>query len=133
MAHIYIIEGNPVVWARAGFNKNTLHYYDTQRDIKRYNRLLIENQHGDRPIFSGPLKLTISFFMPIPKKIISHKRSALEGKPHWVRPDSDNMLKYYFDMAQGVLFNDDAQFASLSVEKVYSSNPRTVFIIEELK
>jgi Holliday junction resolvase RusA-like endonuclease len=132
MNKMYVIEGNPTPLARPRFNTASLHIYDSQKMEKIHAQLDIENQHGDNPLYKGPLCLYATFYMPIPKSLSPKKRLALDGTFHHGRPDLDNLLKLINDISNTVLFNDDAQIAIISGRKVYSLKPCTTFTILEL-
>lgn len=123
----YIIQGNPVAWARAGISGGRL--YDTQKHIKLVMGITIRNQHGNRPQFEGPLILEATFYMPIPKRI--KDKSTWEGKPMKSKPDTSNLLKLIEDCCTGVLYKDDAIIYKIIAERIYGQHPRTEFIFRE--
>jgi Holliday junction resolvase RusA-like endonuclease len=61
--------------------------------------------------------------MPIPK---TRKKKNLF---HISRPDLSNMIKFYEDVAQGILFSDDSKIAKITATKVYDEMPRVEIII----
>ena len=123
----YILDGDPVAWARAGINGGRL--YDTQKHLKLIMGLNIRNQHGDRPFFEGPLILEVTFFMPIPKRV--KNRSLLEGQPTKSKPDCSNLVKLIEDSCIGLLYKDDAIIYKIVAQRVYGQRPRTEFIFRE--
>ena len=133
MKKVYILEGLPVAWSRAGLNKATGTLYDKQRDLKIYQRLLLEQQHGQDKPLKGPLAFYVTFYMQIPKSYSAKKQRALEGKYHCSKPDNDNLQKFIEDLVKNLIIEDDSQIAVTSARKIYSSNPRTVFSFVELK
>jgi hypothetical protein len=48
---------------------------------------------------------------------------------HDVKPDLSNLIKFYEDCANGILFHDDKQIVELKSKKKYSLNPRTVITV----
>ena len=52
---------------------------------------------------------------------------------HTGKPDCSNLIKFYEDCANGILFGDDSQITSGSFKKKYSKNPRTEIEIMEDK
>lgn len=128
---IYIIEGDPVAWARAVPSRKTGRMWDSQKQTKLYFQLLISRIHGTRPLYDGPLHLDITYYLPIPPSL--HKKAdKLEGSWHFFRPDKSNLLKLIEDAATGILYKDDCLICSETSYKKYSKNPRTEFIIREL-
>ena len=63
--------------------------------------------------------------MPIPKSLSKVKKDALKGKPHYLRPDIDNLIKFILDSANGILYLDDAQIYTINAHKIYDEHPRT--------
>lgn len=133
MDKVYILEGRPTAWSRAGYNKATESFYDTQKMKRIHDQLSLTNQHGNNPLLDGPLALYITFYMPIPDSILARKRARLEGTYHHKRPDTDNLEKWILDLCSHVIFKDDAQVALTSKKKIYSSTPCTIFTFIELK
>jgi Holliday junction resolvase RusA-like endonuclease len=132
MPKMYVIEGNPIPWARTGFNKSTLYIYDRQREERVHAKLNLENQHGDEKLYRGILAMYIDFYLPTPKSYSQKKRVELENTFHHSRPDLDNLLKWVCDISTEVLFQDDALIAQISARKLYSVNPRTTFTVLEM-
>jgi Holliday junction resolvase RusA-like endonuclease len=64
--------------------------------------------------------------MPRPK----NKKNA---KYHVSRPDGDNLLKFWADSANGILFEDDSQIVKFSVLKIYADIPYWQFRVTELE
>ena len=127
---LYYIPGNPVALARPRFGNRLV--WDAQKRIKEAASLMLLSQHGKRPKYTGPLHLDIIFYMPIPISYSKKKIAATLGSYHIARPDADNLLKFFLDVANNVLYDDDAVVASFSVQKIYSDNPRTECIVRKL-
>lgn len=60
--------------------------------------------------------VNICFIMPIPK---SKQGKGLEGKPHTVKPDIDNLIKGAFDAVNKIIWKDDNQVVEVNASKVY--------------
>jgi len=122
----YEIPGNPVPLARPRFANN--HVWDSQKPTKFSAGLFVARCHDNAPLFTGPISLTVVFYLPKPKKLdISHFDTF-----HYSVPDLDNLLKLVGDVCNGIAYKDDAIIASIHAEKRYSRNPRTVFTLSEL-
>lgn len=123
-----IIPGIPVAKQRPRFSK--FGTYDKQKDIKELYRLSILPQlPRNFKVFSIPISVHLIFEMPIPKSISKKKSQALIGSPHVKKPDIDNLYKM-LDAFNGVLWIDDSIIYKVTMEKVYSENPKTNLIIE---
>ncbi len=71
--------------------------------------------------------LTITFYLPIPDSLTDSKRNVfLWGlKKHTKKPDLSNLVKFYEDAANEILFPDDKMIVSIKTDKHYSEKPRT--------
>lgn len=127
----YVIYGNPTPLARPRLAHN--HIYDSQANQKVVASIDIKNQQADTPFLTGPLHLSVTFFMKTPESISLKKKEALYGKYHIVKPDISNMIKYIEDIATGIIYNDDCLIASIDSKKVYDAIPRTQFTLKEIK
>lgn len=81
----------------------------------------------ERDQLQGALTVKIRAFMPMPQALAKHKAKgplaeAGEIRPI-TRPDCDNMAKCV-DALNGIVWHDDAQVVSLTIDKFYSSRPR---------
>lgn len=118
----------PVARARPRFSK--FGTYDKQRDIKEFYRLSILPQlPKDFEILQRPISLHLIFEMPIPQSTSKKRLKALIGTPHTKKPDIDNLYKM-LDAYNGVLWIDDNLIHKVTMEKVYSENPKTNLIID---
>ena len=75
--------------------------------------------------------LQVMFYMPIPKS--GSKRTVMLMKAgeikHTKKPDLDNLIKFTKDCLNGVVWKDDAQVFSITAEKRYDPNPKTIISI----
>ncbi len=131
--HTFILPGNPIPWARAGYNRNTQVFYDRQRDERIHTELLVQCLFGNTPLFKGPLALYVTFYLPIPKSLPKKKILEMENTYHWRKPDKDNLEKWLSDICTKIVYTDDCQIAVSQVEKRFSNNPRTEFMLKELE
>ena len=87
----------------------------------------VVNLLGGHPdIHEGPLRLTMSFYLPRPKSLpkkVTH---------HIKKPDVSNLLKSVEDAMKGILYRDDSQIVEVFVRKNYNSTPRVVIGLEEV-
>lgn len=124
----YSIIGDPIPLQRPRFGHRRV--YDGQREVKISIINVLENQHGDLPLFQGPLELEITFYFAIPKSARKHN---LKHAPHYYKPDLSNLVKFIEDIANDVIFADDALIARLSAKKVYDEAGHTEFTVRELQ
>lgn len=128
----YIIPGDPVPLARARIGHGAKRMYDSQREAKLHTGILIQSQHKPDICYEGPLHLDVTFFMRIPRKIHTKREIEKNFTYHHCRPDLSNLLKFIEDVAQSILFRDDAQICYITSRKVYHQEPRTEFILKEM-
>lgn len=86
---------------------------------------------GKAPL-AGALFVSFVLHMPIPASLSLKKQVALNGKPHVKKPDASNVVKAVEDALNGVVWHDDSQIAHLSVQKVYSLEPRVEVRVSEV-
>lgn len=133
---LFIIPGDPIPLARVRFNKQTNTIYDCQKSSKTRSMIYIQNQLDKKHEMhtnEKPLKLDITFFMPIPLSSTKKSREGYTNKYHRLRPDLSNMIKFIEDVCNDLIYKDDAMIAEINAVKLYSSNPRTEFTITILE
>jgi len=122
-----IISGNPVPLRRPRFSKS--HVYDSQAACKNIVSFemgcKIKKYQWDPLLYLGPISIEFRFYMPIPVSLSKKKRLELVDTEHFKKPDIDNLIKFYCDAANGVVFKDDSQICELGAAKYYSTKPRT--------
>lgn len=121
-----MIPGKPIPKHRPRFSR-TGHVYSDQGKDETDIALLIRTQWQYPDPYRIPVRLDITFFMPIPKSLSKKKRQELGGTAHFKKPDTDNLLKMCLDciVKAGNVITDDAIISQIHVIKIYSSQPRT--------
>ena len=79
--------------------------------------------------------LDINAYFQIPKSVSKQKREKmLTGliRPT-KKPDCDNISKVICDALNGIAFHDDSMIVGLTVEKLYSENPRVEVVIRSIE
>lgn len=125
----YIIDGKPMPLSRPRFSNGVV--YDSQKATKNRVSFELKAQH-DGPVFTGPLRLDVIFYMPVPDSMRRKKEDKVTYTPHFKKPDIDNLIKFLLDCSNGILFEDDSQIAIINASKIYSNLGRTEFTITEL-
>ena len=123
----YTIEGDPIALARARFGEHRV--YDSQKQLKLIAGINLANQHEGKPVFLGPVRLDVIFYLQLPKRFASH----LPGSYHIYRPDLSNLIKFTEDVATSIIYHDDCIIAEIFSRKLYDKHPRTEFTISTLK
>lgn len=115
----YIIHGQPIPLQRPRFVNG--HIWDCQSGEKMAIGTNLRFQHKS-DFLEGPLHVDLKFFM---------KHARKQGW-HNARPDIDNLIKFYLDVMNAIIYSDDSQVVKITSEKVYDKEPRTEITIEEL-
>lgn len=137
-----VIEGEPIAKKRPRFtHKNGyVHVYDSQDDCKKIVKFNMETQlrlakyDDDKKIAQealnlaagAPFDVDMTFYLPIAKSGTEVKKNTKAWnieKPN-VKPDTDNLVKFYFDCGNNILWKDDKQIISICARKKYSYKPR---------
>jgi Holliday junction resolvase RusA-like endonuclease len=123
----FVIPLEPIAWKRTGVSFKRKHIYDMQRNEKLASGIHFVSQMNNEPEFSKPLYCDIIFYMRIP--IYKKDRHTYP----FVKPDIDNLLKYYFDVMTEVhIIADDSLICKVCAIKQYDKNPRVELTLSEL-
>jgi Holliday junction resolvase RusA-like endonuclease len=140
MRAIITIFGDPVAKERPRFCRRGKHVgtYKTEKQqreevecILDIIRELKENK-WTQPDKETPITVFCTFYMPIPKSSTKKFKALCDSVPvrHVKRPDVDNLVKFALDCLNGVAWVDDGQVSEVNAVKLYSTQPRTVVILE---
>lgn len=79
-----------------------------------------------------PIMVIVKAYLPIAtSKSKKFKAAALAGiERPTKRPDVDNLFKTVTDAMSGILYKDDKQIVSATIEKWYSEEPRLEVYID---
>jgi Holliday junction resolvase RusA-like endonuclease len=125
------VPGEPIPLARPRISMGKM--YDSQVPLKRKLFPIILNACPKefRSIFQEiPLIVQMIFYMPFPK---SSTKAFIEEnfhKPHIKRPDIDNLVKFYLDLMNGLVYTDDSLVSKIYAQKVYAPEPKTLIIVD---
>lgn len=88
-----------------------------------------------RDQLQGALAVKIRAFVQMPQALAKHKSKGPAAEAGEIRPisrpDCDNYAKV-IDALNGIVWHDDAQVVSLTIDKFYSSRPRLELTAVEL-
>lgn len=138
----FVIEGDPISWKRPA---GKFHRYDEQKVQKQKVRASLlqqwnnayESENKKIQMEASNLSMAQSFevsytFLFSTKQFesIAQKNAKLwDFTPHNTKPDVDNLVKFYSDCANGILWKDDAQVSVCNSKKLFDENPRTEMVI----
>jgi Holliday junction resolvase RusA-like endonuclease len=128
----YTVMGVPIPLARARIARNG-HHYDPHQKEKKDFFLQIRVQHKG-PVYTQPMLLSITFFMPIPQGLERKYRNPVSPtNPCIGKCDIDNLLKFVLDSLQPNIISNDNIITSVNAKKIYSELPRTELTLAILK
>jgi Holliday junction resolvase RusA-like endonuclease len=98
---------------------------ESNRSVKSWSQLVAEGASqalsqlpvGDRGVLEGPVRLTMAFHLPRPKK---YQRRGAEPA-HVTKPDASKLIRAVEDALTQVVYRDDAQVVELVVAKRYAA------------
>lgn len=136
------IPGDPIPKARARVTRKGF-AYDPQHSLKKKTIKFLQQsvrdfyekaenrQEGYRLSIGEAFNVDWHFYMPIPKSFNQSKKNASNWgmHDHMSKPDLSNMVKFYEDCANGILWKDDSQIVHCYLSKKYSHNPRTEIVM----
>jgi len=123
MIAIYI-PGEPIGKGRPRLGKGHTYTPEKTRTWEEMAALEARRQYQGEPL-EGPVHMDVEAVFAIPKYWPTWRRQEAEDDMvmHIVRPDASNVLKAVEDALQGILFRDDSQIGSVSIEKWYGAEP----------
>lgn len=71
-----------------------------------------------------PEKVSIKFYLPMPKSWSKKKRKEMVWKPHQQRPDVDNLVKAFLD----ALCEEDSYIYGVRAEKYWSDDEGQIWV-----
>jgi Holliday junction resolvase RusA-like endonuclease len=118
------VRGLPKAQPRPRVVKDTGHIY-TPNTAKDWKELVTAECMAHRqPEINEPVRLTVCFYFPLPKRL-----NGKNFSPHVSKPDIDNLLKAVQDaMTEAKVWIDDAVVFSVVTEKWYSAKKSGAWI-----
>ena len=129
------ILGNPIAKKRPRFARQgrfVRTYSDQQKESEQTAMTIRRKLPEDFVALEGPVVLGFEFFMPITKSTSKKNASFMLSNhiKHIKKPDMDNLIKFYKDCMNGIVYKDDSQaWKYLEPVKLYSIDPRTVITV----
>lgn len=122
----------PVAKGRPRFTR-TGHAF-TDKKTRDYEKTIREGYIGGK--FEGPIGVSLTFGMPIPKSTSKRNREKMIEKkllPCVKIKDVDNCMKSVLDALNGIAYEDDSQIVYLMGRKVYAAEPHVYIKIWEFE
>jgi len=126
----YTIHTKPMPQKQTRLGKNFR--YDPSKNDKHLIMWNVQKDAPKSPLL-GPIKLELTFYMPIPKSTSKTKKTQMlqEQILPTTRPDIDNLAYIVTNALKGIIYNDDAQIVDMILHKRYSEQPRTNIKVTE--
>lgn len=97
---------------------------DSNRSAKSWQQLVAQGANealgllpaSERAVLTGPVRISVAFFLPRPKKY--SKRGVYVE--HLTKPDVDKLLRAILDALKGTVWQDDRQVVVVEAVKRYA-------------
>ncbi len=131
--HIVVL-GKPVPWSVKTTRQGRTYKSGDLKGFHAQLRTEARAVMADRPIITGPVRISVLAVLPIPDSWSGvKKRKAADGiLLPCSKPDATNLLKAAEDACTSIVFEDDKQVCSQVNAKVYGDKPRIEVIVEEI-
>jgi|GEM_PF-1465512 len=122
----YTIYGPPKAKARprAARHGDGVRVYNSQKMEMGLDRIEVMQQmrsHGHLQRLREPISVSMRFHMGGANKVQTRRLNG-RGKPN--KPDIDNLAKYYLDVLNELVYDDDRFITELWCEKIFSDKPK---------
>jgi Holliday junction resolvase RusA-like endonuclease len=100
-------------------------YDPSSQDKKEF--ILLSSKYAPKHPLEGAISVSMVFHMPRPnshyrKGKYSHLLKSNAPEHHILKPDIDNIVKFYLDAMSGIFWDDDARICRVEASKVYSKD-----------
>jgi Holliday junction resolvase RusA-like endonuclease len=130
-----IIPGDPIPKASVRLGKRGA--YDSQKfersQVSWKMKLALREQNGKMVESQGIFVSFLFKFLPIGTSILEKNMCLWGLKEHDVKPDFDNLCKFYCDSGNGILWKDDAKISKGQWHKKFSNFPCTIITYNAIK
>ena len=102
------------IQTKAGNHIASVYAGKTDKNWKQLVAAAARDAWGNRPVYQGPVEMSLMFYFIRPKSVSAAKRPQ-----HTIRPDLDNLWKSVKDSLTGLVWKDDSQVIRGMVRKDY--------------
>lgn len=127
-----VIPGKPIGKARPRFSRvgSFVKVYSAQAKEEKQVIKQIKAQWRLRPL-ECPVIVSMVFAMPITKASKKTVSECLSGAlKHIKKPDTSNLIKFYEDAMNGIVYRDDSQIYEVEGQKIFAREPKTIIRVE---
>lgn len=122
MQKLIVIESKPIAQKRARLCGKRV--FNPQYREKQAIKHIIKSKWGSG-LLTGPVSLSVIFYLPIPESWSKKKKLSSVNCPHINTPDIDNFQVFLLNCMTEIVYKDDRQVYDICASKLYSNNPRT--------
>lgn len=115
---------------RPRFNIKTGSVY-TPKITQEFEKIINLACKSKKPILD-PCKIKIDIYFKMPISWSKKKQLDYYDKPHFKKPDLDNLIKAIMDGLNGKAYVDDSQVVIIEATKRWSNNNKIIIQIEEV-
>lgn len=133
--YLFELHGIPVAQKQTRFvcvNNKPRAYDPSSKDKERIQWQL--KPFAPKEVLTGPVELSITFFLPIPKRVSSKLRNQMINRvilPN-VKPDEDNLAYLITNALKKIVYDDDKQVCVKHVYKYYGTEPKTIIKVRPI-
>lgn len=117
----YIIKGQPLSYAKAHYAYES--GYSNSKEAQLVWRVSLTSQHDDKPLLSESLEVFFDFYFA---------NTLTSNQKRKYTPSTFELVRFVAEMATGIIWTDSRNIMKSTVEKYYSSEPRTEITIIRL-
>lgn len=121
--HTYVVYGEPAsLCRRRGWSDH--------KHTRMKWEIELTDQQDEKALFTGPISIDLTFYFPIPPRSRTSKTVPGAYYPH--KPDVYGFLAFFHEVAQSIVYENDAVVTAITCRKMYDDVPRTEFTITEI-
>lgn len=127
--HKIVFDIDPVPASRPRVAQYGTYYLPKYEQFRKDMSVLLMGKR--KTPYASPLKLDVTFKMPIGKSVSNKKRDEMNGSYCDTNIDLDNLEKALYDCLNGVIWEDDRQVVTHTTRKVWVSGRGSIELIIE--
>ena len=136
----FVITGKPIAKKRPRFARRgsfVTTYSDQETEESKVMAQILSQLGKDWTPIEDAVALEIIFHMPYLQGHYGTGRNSHRLKPgapyyHAAKPDLDNLLKFYLDAMNEIVFRDDNRVVRISSFKLWSKDPQTIIRVKKM-
>jgi len=127
----FTVPGRPVPMARPRVTAHGTYTPAKCREYKQYVAMMARQAMRHHEPMTGAVHLILQFTFQTPKSWTKVKKACADIVGHTSRPDWDNLAKSVTDAMIGIVYKDDSQIETATVDKRYGESDGVRIVVEE--